>query len=322
VIDASVCGSAPAGAAGAAALPILACPLCRHTLRVDSISAYCAVCERSYAREEGIWRFLPPARAAAFTAFLHRFQAVRQHEGWGAASAEYYRGLPYAPKSDPQRNIWRMRSDHFHNLLESIAVELAHQPGRAALAILDLGAGNCWLANQLALRGHRVCAVDISDDPHDGLAARSHYTAHIECYQAEYDRLPFAPALFDLVVFNAAIHYSAALVDTLREGARVILAGGQIVVLDSPFYTDPADGQAMLTAREARFVHDFGLQPQAFGIGFLTPAGLEQAAAQAGLQVSVLAPDDGWRRRVRRALAQVRTGRAQARFPLLSLQKV
>jgi SAM-dependent methyltransferase len=272
-------------------------------------------------RQAGIWRFLPPARAAAFAAFLNRFQAVRQREGWGAAGAEYYRGLPYVPKSDPQREIWRMRTVHFHKLLDSIALELARQPGRAALSILDLGAGNCWLANQLVLRGHRVCAVDISDDPHDGLAARAHYTARIECYQAEYDRLPFAPAQFDLVVFNAAIHYTAALVETLREGARVIVAGGQIVVLDSPFYTDREDGQAMLSAREARFLHDFGLQPQAFGVGFLTPAGLEQAAAQAGLQISVLAADDGWRRRARRALAQLRTRRAQARFPLLSLRK-
>ncbi len=308
--------------ATAAAVPILACPLCRHILRVDGTSAHCAVCERSYTREGGIWRFLPPARAAAYAAFLNRFQAVRQREGWGAASAEYYRGLPYVPKSDPQRSIWRLRAGHFQKLLDSIAVELARQPGRAALAILDLGAGNCWLANQLALRGHRVCALDISDDRHDGLAAHACYTAGFECYQAEYDRLPFAPAQFDLVVFSAAIHYAAALADTLREAARMTVAAGRIVVLDSPFYVDPADGQAMLAAREAHFAHDFGLQPQAFGIGFLTPAGLEQAAAQAGLQVSVLATDDGWLRRVRRALAQVRTGRAQARFPLLSLQKV
>jgi SAM-dependent methyltransferase len=264
---------------------------------------------------------LPTERAAACAAFLDRYRTVRLCEGWGATCAEYYRSLPFVAEGDPQQAVWRMRARHYQKLLGVIAAELAKEPGRVGLRILDAGAGNCWLTHRLARAGHMVSALDISDDPRDGLGARVNYAVPFDCYQSEYDRLPFAPGQFDLVIFNASLHYTAALANTLGEAARLIVDSGQIVVLDSPFYLGPADGQAMLAAREARFAHDLGLPPQVWGLGFLTSAGLEAAAARAGLQVNVLDPDNGWRRRVGRGLAHVRTGRAQASFPLLALQK-
>ncbi len=61
------------------------------------------------------------------------------------------------------------------------------------LRILDLGAGNGWLSNRLAQRGHSLLAVDLLTNPEDGLGAFTNYETLFTPVQAEYDRLPLGP---------------------------------------------------------------------------------------------------------------------------------
>jgi SAM-dependent methyltransferase len=187
---------------------------------------------------------------------------------------------------------------------------------------LDAGAGNGWLSNQLASQGHTVAALDVSDDPCDGLGAWVNYTTHFECYQAEFDRLPFRHAQFDLVIFNAALHYSFDLGVTLREAHRMTTPNGKIVVLDSPCYSNAISGAAMIAEREAGFARKFGFKRQVYAVGFLTEAKLGRAAADAGLAVNVGAMDDDWRKKLQRSWAKWRMGREPARFPLIVLEKM
>ena len=66
----------------------------------------------------------------------------------------------------------------------------------SALDILDIGAGNGWLSNRLAQKGHRPVAVDIFTDGLDGLGAARHYGMSFPLVEAEFDRLPFVgPAI-------------------------------------------------------------------------------------------------------------------------------
>ena len=108
----------------------------------------------------------------------------------------------------------------------------------------DLGAGNGWLANRLALAGHTVAAVDLNVDPADGLGACRHYANRFETAQADFDALPFGDTSLDLVVFNGSLHYSTDYAATLGEALRTLRPGGTLAVLDSPVYTDPASGHA------------------------------------------------------------------------------
>lgn len=225
----------------------------------------------------------------------------------------YYRGLPRVSLRDRQRGIWRIRAGGFGRLLELIG-------GAGDLRILDSGAGNGWLSNQLARRGHTVAALDLSDDERDGLGARTNYDTTFECYQAEFDRLPFCEGQFDLVVFNAALHYAASPEVTLRESKRVLAEGGKIVVLDSPFYSKEASGAAMIAEREAGFAREFGVRRQAPSTGFFTQEILERAAANAGLKVQAWQVDTPWDLRLRRVWTEWRTGRELARFPLNVLE--
>jgi len=291
----------------------LVCPICANVLSVEGDAATCATCQQTFARRDGIWRFLPPSRACEFADFLREYQTVRADEGWGASDASYYRALPRVDQDDPQRNTWRIRRRSFERLLTLIG-------NGGPLKILDVGAGNGWLANQLVQRGHTVAALDLADDSRDGLGARVHYVTSFEMYQAEFDRMPFGAAQFDGVIFNAALHYACALTATLREARRVMRSDGSIVVMDSPFYSKLSSGAAMVAEREVSFVRKYGFNRRVRTIGFLTRADLEQSAAEAGLKINTCAEDNRWATRLRRTWIEWRTGREPARFPVVMLK--
>ena len=67
--------------------------------------------------------------------------------------------------------------------------------------------------------------------------------------QATIDRVPFAGGSVDLAIFNASLHYSADYAATIAEVLRVLRPGGRVVLLDSPFYRDPASGARMVRER-------------------------------------------------------------------------
>ncbi len=285
----------------------LACPICRGNVRAKGENAFCENREHTFQRVDDIWRFLPRRRAERYANFLEQYHALRRDDGWGSSCADYYRALPHVPRNDLQRHIWRIREKNFRRLLEFIGND-------KSLRILDIGAGNGWLSNQLTQRGHMVAALDISDDERDGLGARENYLTQPECYQGEFDNMPFCAAQFDLAIFNASLHYSSALTTTLDEAKRVIDRRGKIAVMDSPFYSDDASGKRFVYEQHSRWgSHNLGMA------GFLTMARLADAASAAGLQVSVWAGDQEWHKQLRRKFAKRKLSREPAHFPILVL---
>lgn len=293
----------------------LACPACRGGLTVDRETAYCEACQRRYRRQNDIWRFLLPERAARFENLAEEYRLLREAEGWGAADASYYRALPEVAADDPQRAIWRIVAKNFQRLVRYLN-EL--EPAR----ILDIGSGNGWLANQLTRRGYTVAALDLSDDVRDGLGAAVNYETSFERYQAEFDRLPFRQGQFDAVLFSASLHYSNALADTLGEAARVLGPNGQVIVLATPVYTMPNSGATMIAERERTFRVRFGFEQTARTTGFSTERQLAQAAEEAGLSVNFWHGDDHWIKQLRRVWIQKKTGREPARFPLIVMRRI
>ena len=292
----------------------LQCPICASVVDIEVDTGLCRQNGHRFQRADGIWRFLPLTREVQFRDFMREYRVIRAAEGWSGSTPQYYRALPRAADDDPQSGIWKIREKNFQRLAESL--------GRAApRKILDAGAGNGWLSNHLAQRGHTVAALDLSDDAEDGLGAWKNYENYFECYQAEIDRLPFREDEFDRVIFNAALHYTPNLGQTLCEAKRVLKAEGQIVVLDSPYYGDARSGARMIAEREATFARRYGFQRKAQTVGFLTRAELERAAQDAGLTLDIRPADLEWDTRLRRALAQWRTRREPAQFPLIVLRK-
>ena len=258
---------------------------------------------------EGIWRFLPKSRAKYFESFLEKYHAIRREEGWGSQNAAYYRELPHVEKSDPLYSVWRIREKNFARF-ESFV-------NSKPLKILDIGTGNGWLSNQFMRRGHIVAALDISDDERDGLGAWRNYEKGFSWYQSEFSHMPFRETQFDLAIFNASLHYSIDLDATLIEAGRVLARGGKIIIMDSPFYSESKNGEAMREQQIARLgkKNDLGM------LGFLTHTELNRAATEAGMKLEILAADEEWHKKLRRVMIQKKLRREPARFPIVILKK-
>ena len=298
----------------------LACPVCREPLTVRDETATCAVCGEGYCCDEGIWRFLRGSGLARYQRFLEQYQLVRAREGWGSDRGEYYRQLPQVAPDDPQRAIWSLRAQHLRVFIQKVLRPL-EQMRQRPLKILDLGAGNGWLANRLSERGHSVAAVDISVDAKDGLAALAHYRHHILPVQADFDSLPFMPGQADMALFNGAFHYTSDAAATLQEALRMIRPDGQVVLMDSPFYADPAAGAVMVRERRRDFACRYGIIPEgSSGDGYIVRRQLGQLGQALSCSFSLVYSQPVWRRRVRRAKAAMTMRSEPAGFPIIQVE--
>ena len=174
--------------------------------------------------------------------FLEQYRQVRHAEGRGSQDPAYYRALPYADLSGKNSAMWAMRARTYRSFEKILRGWERSAP--APFDVLDLGAGNCWMSYRLALRGHCPIALDIFNDPLDGLRAARFYPITIPAIEADFSSLPFDSEKFDLVIFNASFHYSADYSHTLREVRRCLRPDGRLVILDSPIYRRSEHGRA------------------------------------------------------------------------------
>jgi SAM-dependent methyltransferase len=260
---------------------------------------------------------LVPEREVALARFMAEYETVRRGEGRGAADPAYYRALPFRDLSARFARDWKIRAASFRALVARVLTPLEARLGRGAVA-LDLGAGAGWLAYRLAQRGYTVLAVDLQTNAQDGLGAHVHYDAAFVPVQAEFDRLPVADAVADLVVFNAALHYATDFLATLRETLRVLRPGGVVAIVDSPVYGDRASGERMVREREAAFTRRFGFPSNALpSEHYLTYARIAELGAALDLTWQITRPRHGLRFALRRWKTRLLRGRESAALPLI-----
>ncbi len=298
---------------------LLVCPACRAPLVEDTETVRrCPVERARYVREAGIWRMLAPSVSDDVASFLRHYREVRRREGWGSSEGAYYRALPFKDTTSRHQDIWNIRALTYRLFLRKVMGPAeSEKPG---LRILDLGAGNCWLSDRLARRGHEVAAVDINDDPTDGLGAHVHYDSarRFDPVQASFDRLPWPAGAADLAVYNGSFHYSSDYGGTLQEAVRVLAPGGRVVIVDSPLYRRAAAGEVMLRERTEVFGVAYGLDAEGGSHeGFLTPARLDEVGRAVGLSWSAWYPFAGLRGALRPLKNRILRRREQARFPVI-----
>ena len=217
--------------------------------------------------------------------FRRAYAEQRAAEGRGAGGTAELLELPYL-QSGPLARSWQVRARTFDRLLKLITSDAAE-----SLRVLDLGAGNGWLCYRLERLGHRATALDIRDDAVDGLGAARAYADHLDAMFprvcATFEQLPLRSGTFDLVVFNASIHYAQRLESVLAEAARVARPGGRIAILDTPFYTTAHAGDAMVAEKHAQARDRFGARADDLlampAVEYLTRASLLRASADLSL---------------------------------------
>jgi SAM-dependent methyltransferase len=255
----------------------------------------------------------------ALAQFVREYRLIRRAEGWGSADAAYYRALPYQDLSGRFSSIWRIRARSYDTFVTCVLQPL-EQSARRPLRVVDLGAGSAWLAYRLVHRGHWVIALDVLDDPLDGLGATRHYggATRLRPVQAEFDHLPMRAGQIDLAIFNASLHYSTDYRHTLVETLRILRLRGTLVILDSPMYSNPTSGLRMVQEREARFLATYGFASNALpSQHFLTPSRLDAVAADLGIRWQMHFPKLDRRSAIQRSIGGLRAGREPARFPVV-----
>jgi ubiquinone/menaquinone biosynthesis C-methylase UbiE/uncharacterized protein YbaR (Trm112 family) len=298
-----------------------ACPRCHTPLAPDAAGRLvCPADHLAFPCTDGVWRMLLPERQAAFQQFIQEYETVRQAEGRGSPSAAYYQALPYQDLTRRMSAAWHIRAASFDVFRDKVLAHLEQAAGRP-LGILDLGAGSAWLSNRLAMRGHRVAAVDLTTNDFDGLGCHRYYETTFVPVQAEFDHLPFLDHSVDLVLFNASLHYATGYETTLRESLRVLAPAGRLVILDTPFYQDKTSGEKMVAERQAQFSRKYGFPSNALASeNFLTYRRLADLAKSLDLRCQVLTPFYGIGWVLRPWKARLLGRREPAKFHLVVFQ--
>jgi SAM-dependent methyltransferase len=276
----------------------LRCPACGCRMPdIDvggPLHVTCPACGFVMSEVNGILRALTPASATRFERFVRDYEVVREKEGWGSQTPDYYLALPFKDLTSRHSWIWRIRARTLLYLQNHLLpkLESTHSSG---CRILDIGAGNGWLSYRLAKQGFYPIAVDLLDNDLDGLGAARHYLAHLPRrfprFQADMDHLPFESGQFDIAIFNASFHYSSDYEKTLREVLRCVRRPGMVVVADSPFYWREESGKQMLEERRTTFERQFGVRSDSnHSREYMTPGILNLLAERMAIQWNVCKP--------------------------------
>lgn len=306
-----------------AASPLqLRCPACHQgpcTLSSPTEPS-CIACGFVFSEFDGIYNALPPDREATFLQFVRDYEAVRAKEGRGSSCADYYLELPFKDLTSCNVWQWHIRARTFRFMEKHLLPKIESSYPRGC-DILDVGAGNGWLSHRLARRGHRPVAVDLLVNDTDGLGAARHYFQLASAFlrfKAEMDCLPFMSAQFDVVIFNASLHYSVDYRRTLQEALRCLRRGGHVIVADSPFYWREESGQKMLEEKRAAFNQQFGFSSDSIqSREYLTPDTLNDLSTELALKWKVHKPWYGLSWALRPVKAKLMRRREPSKFYLL-----
>ena len=311
------------------------CPLDHGNLsHTTPTSLTCDTCSRVFSQIDGVWHFLTAEQLSNYQQFIEEYETIRQAEGRHHPDPMFYRLLPFPPTDDPLADMWRQRADSFTKLLKSVVEPcetaatmrnikdeksyLANQ-----LNILDLGAGNGWLSNRLAARGHQVTAVDLTTNTFDGLGCHAYYQHRFTAVQATFSQLPFLIETVDLAIFNASFHYATDYTAVLDEVWRLIRPGGMLAVIDTPVYRWAKSGEKMVAERQKKFSDTYGFPSNALNSqNFITYYQITQFANQLQTRYRLHHLVSPTRRLWRRVKNRIYGRRETAEFPLIVWEKI
>jgi SAM-dependent methyltransferase len=110
---------------------------------------------------------------------------------------------------------------------------------RKSLRILEIGCGNGWLSAKLAvIPDTKVTGLDINQVEIDQ-ANRVFKKDNLEFVYDSFNENTFDFEKFDVIVFAASLQYFPSVVNVLKQTLAILKNGGEIHIIDTPFYNPP-----------------------------------------------------------------------------------
>jgi len=178
-----------------------------------------------YNNDEGVFILSPVT-----STFENVYLKVREKENRIYSDAELLM-LPFASSSNPHKNEWDLRAKSFLRFKEYLKTK------KQNLNLLDLGCGNGWFCGQLSKTfNHHFYCVDVNlTEMKQGRKVFN--SEQLNFIYADIFNSEIPTASFDIITVNAAIQYFPDLKRLLDRLIKLLIATGEIHIIDSPFYS-------------------------------------------------------------------------------------
>lgn len=177
-------------------------------------------------KEDGVFDLIPKEEKQKLNTFLRHFEDFRELKNERIKNPNLYDNLPYSIDNQS----WKSKQQDLDIIKKATK-------NRTQLKILDFGAWNGWLSNQLSSQNHHVIATDIFIDEYDGLKA-------IKFYKNDFTALHLLPnniwriqQKFDLIIFNRNLAYLENKEQILKEVKKMLNKDGMIILTGLAVYT-------------------------------------------------------------------------------------
>lgn len=126
------------------------------------------------------------------------------------------------------------RKQLFPTKIREIALNKVNmQPGEV---VADIGAGTGFITESLVKKGMKVIAIDQSEAMLQQLQAKFPQRNGVDCRVGEAEELPVESDSVDHVFANMYLHHVENPLDAIKEMARILKPGGQLVITDMEEY--------------------------------------------------------------------------------------
>lgn len=192
---------------------------------------------------EGLLRMGEPN--PSWTAFEDQYVALRKREGRHYSVTEV-RQLPQVPRHQRHYAEWQIRARSAEKLVNHL------QQRKGPWRLLDIGCGNGWMSAKMAqsskegqVLGLDVGAVELwqAEEAFGG-------NENLAFVQGDVFSAQLCEGAFDFVVLAGAIQYFDDVQALLRRLYALLRVGGEIHVVDSPFYSQNEIQSAAERTRE------------------------------------------------------------------------
>jgi 2-polyprenyl-3-methyl-5-hydroxy-6-metoxy-1,4-benzoquinol methylase len=176
--------------------------------------------------------------------FEKRYTQLRQKEGRIYTDEEVGQ-LPEIAKTHPHYKEWQVRKKSCGRLIGYLQKKQSAISNEQSLRILEVGCGNGWLSHRLSsISGSKVLGSDINFSELQQAGRVFYNIPNLHFIYSNTESDVFEDKQFEVIIFAASIQYFASLAETMRKTFRLLKPGGEIHIIDSPFYSTAELGAA------------------------------------------------------------------------------